>query len=105
MKINVSLIILICCSCNLERNRNIIGRYNNEYENAAIHYVALKKDSTFFHYYKKNNDSPLVNTGKWRFDPDKNEIQFENWIQFGFKTGDSCSGCSWLLVERAAKKK
>lgn len=78
---------------NKETN-NIVGKYVNSYENAE-HYIVLKKDSTFTHYYKKSQETSKENKGTWSIsiDAKKTEIKFDEWIDYGYTDESSCDGC------------
>lgn len=98
------IIILFSCiiySCNLKRqerveNRyDVIGKYENTFDRDASHYVELKADSTFIHYYKKADEQPKENRGIWSLliTTKKTEVKFDTWIDYGYKDESSCNGC------------
>lgn len=90
------LSVLTSCNNIRESNTNkLLGKYINTFEQDAIHYVELKSDSTFVHYYKKGHTPNKVNKGIWSQigAPPKNEIKFDTWIDYGYKNEPSCNGC------------
>ncbi len=98
--IMILLIGMLAAACKKnEQSDDITGRYVNTFEEDANHYVDLKADSSYFHYYKKGNMPAEINEGKWRLSirPHKTEIVFRKWITFGYKDLDSCSGCLWAV--------
>jgi hypothetical protein len=91
--------ILLLNACKPPESRNnAIGKYVNDYEPATIHYVILKEDSTYVHYYKKYGDSSRINTGKWEFEatPVRTEITFNSWMTYGY-AADYLKGYSTLV--------
>jgi hypothetical protein len=82
---------LFACS---KKNSTVIGKYVNTFEPDADHYVELKADSTFIHYYKKNNEVK-ENKGVWRLsiDPEQTQIIFDTWVDFGYKDLPICDHC------------
>ena len=46
-------------ACSESSRDELPGKYVNTYEKDAEHYVILKPDSTFFHYYKKKTEDSL----------------------------------------------
>src|SRR5688572_28123689 len=97
-KENLILILgLLVCACTTKKSNEILGKYVNEFDKESIHYVILKPDSTYLHYYKKN-DQEQKNTGKWRFEllsNSRNVIIFHDWVSYGIKTEISCDGCMY----------
>ena len=88
-------VILSACN-NLGKQSNIVGVYVNTFENNVTHYVELKKDSTFLHYYKKYDEKVAKeNRGIWKLSitPEKTEIIFDPWFDFGHINNPSCNGC------------
>ncbi|MGN6568379.1 MAG: hypothetical protein ACTHJ0_10525 [Flavipsychrobacter sp.] len=74
---------------------NIVGKYINDYEKGAVHYVELYPDSTFLHYYKSSSGE-FKNKGKWTAWTDENttKISLNEWKSFGeFKEDDCVNGC------------
>lgn len=57
---------LICSACSRPSNEDLFGKYVNTYEKDAEHYVILKSDSSFFHYYKKNGMDAYINEGTYQ---------------------------------------
>lgn len=95
-RIVLLLVVVILNSCNKSDIKdNVIGKYINKYEPDANHYVELKADSTFLHYYKKNNETAKENEGNWELvtTPKKTEIVFRTWKTFGFGDSTDCNGC------------
>lgn len=91
---------LLLATCkDVKKPEDITGRYVNTYEPEADHYVDLKSDSTYFHYYKKENQPAKINEGKWRLSvrSHKTEVVFREWVTFGYKGPDSCNGCLWAV--------
>ncbi|MCS6820171.1 MAG: hypothetical protein NZ522_09495 [Chitinophagales bacterium] len=82
-----------------EDTTDVTGRYVNTFEPEADHYVDLKADSTYFHYYKKENEPAKINEGKWSLSirPNKTEVIFREWTTFGYRGPDSCNGCLWAV--------
>jgi len=102
-RIVILLMILLLNACKQNESRNnAFGKYVNVYEPATTHYVELKEDSTYLHYYKKASDSSKINQGFWYFEKTRGETQivFSNWFTYGYNAGD-CNGCInyALLIE------
>lgn len=91
----LAVIFLIACK-QAKKDRDIIGRYINTYEIDAVHYVDLRADNTFLHYYKKMHNEAKVNEGKWEQASDS-EIAFREWVTFGFTGPDACFKCLWIV--------
>ena len=92
----VVLIGLLLSACNsMDEQSNITGKYRNTFEPEATHYVELKTDSTFLHYYKKGNEDAQENKGTWRFikTDKKEEIMFSTWTTFGINKQYDCNDC------------
>lgn len=76
----------------------LVGKYVNKYETAAEHYVVLKPDSSYFHYYKLDTVE-RKQSGKWNLSKLSNggsALTFYDWISFGPQTGISCNGCAFV---------
>jgi hypothetical protein len=87
---------LFLSACNsMNEQIDFTGKYRNTFEPEATHYVELKADSTFFHYYKNGDEPALENKGYWRTSvrPQKTEIIFDTWVDFGYKDEAACNGC------------
>jgi hypothetical protein len=99
MKNGIGLILgfLLLCSCNrnVVNTDNVVGKYINTFESDAMHYVELKADSTFLHYYKKGAEIQQENKGTWQLlkSDKKNEIVFRTWVAFGINKKYDCNGC------------
>ncbi|CAN5271046.1 hypothetical protein BH09BAC3_BH09BAC3_35170 [soil metagenome] len=93
--VSVLAIVLLYACNNNESKDNVIGKYVNTYESEAKHYVVLEADSTFLHYYKKNNEAVKENKGNWKLliTPKKTEIVFRTWKTFGYGDSNDCNGC------------
>ncbi len=89
-------VYLLACSNNDETT--ITGRYINTYEPNAIHYVELKDDSTYMHFYK-NNKTTKASKGNWNLitKAHKTEIMFSDWYSYGYDALDDCNGCTWFV--------
>jgi len=62
--------------------KNIYGKYYCKNDNKALNYLELKKDHSYFHYYKKDSIE-LYNTGHWnKIDDGYCKIELENWKNF-----------------------
>lgn len=95
------IIFIFLYSCRSEKKdvTGVIGKYINSYEADASHYVELKSDSSFFHFYKKGSDTERINEGKWS-SKEKNgfiEITFNTWTTFGYDNGEGCPHCLWSV--------
>lgn len=80
---------------------NIAGVYKNVSEPGINHYVHLKPDGLFEHIYESGTIK-LVNTGKWKYLPKRNQISIDNWIDYGRYKGGQCDkGCfaSFVIKE------
>lgn len=98
MKNTILIICLICFlqGCNSgKNNNNIFGKYFNYYEEDAIHYVVLKKDSTFFHSYIKKGGVLRINKGVFKIKKKNQEVEilFDTWNNFGYKKLPVCNNC------------
>jgi len=63
-------------------NNDIAGKYINNYMDAETHYIIIKNDSTYFHYYENKNDIVKSHSGTWRYYEDDCEILFSNWYSY-----------------------
>ena len=88
-------IIMVFVLCGCKNSENLIGKYENTFESNVIHYVVLKKDHKFLHYYKKGNEDEKINKGVWSLEvtSKKREIKFNTWVDFGYIVGPPCEGC------------
>lgn len=87
---------LLMSACNSKyEQKNLTGKYINTFESEAIHYVELKADSTFLHYYKKGNERAQVNKGTWKYigTDKKAEVVFKTWTTFGVNKQYDCKEC------------
>lgn len=90
---------MVCCKGKTDKE-SVIGKYVNVFEPETIHFVELRPDSTYFHYYKKNNELERINSGKWKLSirDSKTEIIFRKWITFGYDSfNNSCFECHWAV--------
>lgn len=63
-------------------------------EKDASHYVELKTNGEFLHFYKKG-ELELQNIGKWHFNREKCEVLFSRWKSYGDYQDKNCiNGCS-----------
>ena len=90
----LGLVLTYSCDKNII-NENVIGKYKNTFESNTIHYVELKPDSTFIHYYKRGEEAAKENKGIWQLSvrPKKTEIVFNTWVDFGYIDEPICNGC------------
>jgi hypothetical protein len=91
----LGIVLLYACNRNNIDADNVVGKYINTFEDDAIHYVELKADSTFLHYYKKGEEEQQENIGSWKLlkSDRENEIVFRVWIAFGINRQFDCNGC------------
>lgn len=90
-----TIVFLSSCKGHKDLSQNVIGKYVNAFEHNAVHFVELYDDSSFLHYYKKN-DSQFENRGHWKFRNDNGnpEISFTYWKSFGENKDQACvNGC------------
>lgn len=87
---HISLFTFFCVimfSCENNSDTSIEGKYYNEFEKNAIHYIDLKKDSSFVHYYlNKVNGEEVEHKGTWSkrvTKKDEIKVSFKNWEDFG----------------------
>lgn len=77
----------IMFSCENNSGENIEGKYYNEFEKNVVHYVELKQDGSFIHFYtNKENGEELEHKGTWSkrvTKKDKIKVSFKNWEDFG----------------------
>lgn len=81
-----SILVFIACG----ERKSIFGRYSNTFDTLAIHYVDLRGDSTFYHFYKRDS-TELMNSGQWSWGK-KNKVWFNEWRHFGGIEDESCEG-------------
>jgi antitoxin component YwqK of YwqJK toxin-antitoxin module len=83
------LFVVVCgyTSC----QESIYGKYYNIEDEKAVHYVDLKEDGTFFHYYKKDKIE-RSHSGKWT--QDDNKININNWEEYSYEYLKIISGMS-----------
>lgn len=92
-------VIMIGCNNENKSTTNdssiVVGKYINTYEPNVVHYVEIKKDSTYLHYYKKANEVALENSGKWKLvhGKTKTEVIFNSWIDYGYEDEPVCNKC------------
>lgn len=98
-KLLILIVLPILFSCNSNNQKgntsSMIGKYINTFEKDAIHFVELKADSSFIHYYKKGKALHKENKGIWSVieSPKKIEIKFDTWIDYGYTNISTCNGC------------
>lgn len=82
-------------ACNPKAPQNIAGKYSNAFESNVVHYVELKPDSTFIHFYSRKNEPAQQNTGTWKLFNDGKEIEimFNGWTDLGYQFMPMCDGC------------
>lgn len=98
------LLISISGACNFKKvcsaNERIVGRYINDSESDADHYLELKTDSTFYHSYLRDSVK-LENIGVWSFDVKRCQVVLSYWKSFGKYSDENClSGCSASVLFR-----
>jgi hypothetical protein len=89
------------CTNNFAMDREIVvGKYVNDHEKGAIHYIKLFSDSTFLHYYK-NHDGIFENKGTWKYygDDKKEKISFSFWQSMGVYKETGCINECLRIVE------
>jgi hypothetical protein len=88
----IAIIMNACCN---NQESNVAGKYINKFEQNAKHYIELKNDSTYLHYYKKNGELFKENLGSWCLLKSQNKIEIvlDNWTDFGYIDETSCDGC------------
>jgi len=97
----IFLFNLVLHSCNnppksdSKSNVTLVGNYVNHYEKDVVHFVNLKNDSTYVHFYQKKGENSKESNGKWKLitNPNKNEILFYDWFDFGYIDEPTCNGC------------
>lgn len=100
MKKLILYIFIFIISCNNDNiNHNAVGKYVNAYDSESIHYVELRSDSTFIHFYKKSNIIS-ENTGYWKLLKFKNktEVVFRTWKNFGYEKSIKCNDCVRFVI-------
>jgi hypothetical protein len=92
--LTIVTIILLSCNRDSPSNTNIVGKYVNTFERDAIHYIVIRPDSTFLHYYKKG-ELMQENSGVWDISVAQNdtEIVFKTWKSFGYAKRSDCETC------------
>lgn len=70
-------------ACSESSRDELPGKYVNTYEKDAEHYVILKPDSTFFHYYKKKGQEAHVNEGTYKRISKRFAINIIGWDELG----------------------
>ncbi len=81
----VVVLSLVASCINLKPcNDKVIGKYYSYSNPKAKNLLILKKDSTFYHYYKENNIK-LIDSGKWNFNDKYCYIEFSEWKNFNEK--------------------
>lgn len=78
------LLLLFMTSCSGDECGNsldVYGTYVNYYRPDDVNYITLKKDGTYYYFYKKKNQKEKVFEGKWKLSSIKNECQvlFYEW--------------------------
>ncbi|MGH2667489.1 hypothetical protein [Flavobacterium sp.] len=87
---------IFSCNTSNRKNESLLGKYFNNYENNVSHYVELKKDNTYLHYYEDKNHTVKRNIGVWKSIKrgDEIEIMFSSWIDYGYINQPVCNGCT-----------
>ncbi len=70
-------------ACSKSSRVELTGKYVNTYEKDAEHYVILKSEGTFFHYYKKKGMEAHVNEGTYRRISKGFDIYIKGWDELG----------------------
>lgn len=90
-------IIMSCSSKQCLSKKQIIGKYVNTSELAAIHYVELYSNGDYYHVYERG-EVKLENKGKWITSQKNCEVLFSSWKSYGEFAEESCkNGCSWSV--------
>jgi hypothetical protein len=77
----------------------IVGKYFNYFEDNSTHYIEIRKDSTYVHYYESEIGKRKVNTGRWSHSNRSNKckVSFKKWIDFSNKSDNSNFEKSWVV--------
>lgn len=97
-KLGLILLFIVIYSCNIKESK-LFGKYINASEPGVTHYVELKADSTFEHFYK-TADTTIISKGEWRYrikDSGEQIITFLTWNSLGKHKGEQCKNCSWAV--------
>ncbi|GEM_PF-2298620 len=101
MKNLLKLLLILSCiySCSTKKEE-ITGKYFNNYEKDKIHFVELKHDSTYIHYYAdRDNQNSEKNIGIWKSIKKGNEmeIMLRSWVDYGYKNDPPCNNCTFFV--------
>ncbi len=98
-------LILSSCTSNYPQNFTVFGKYTNTSDKTTVHYVEVKSDSTYIHYYKRANAPALINSGTCVIDqfdlPKTNNINiiFSNWKTFDVLLTDTQNYSSKEIIK------
>ena len=68
-------------------DKDLSGKYYCNHDENSINYLELKKNGTFYHYYK-NENVELSNEGSWKKSNDGYcKIELKDWKNFNEKGG------------------
>lgn len=91
----LSLITLLF-SCKKKCDEVAVGKYYNRYLDDVVHYVSLRKDLSYLHYYKDADGVEKSHSGTWQFDRIDCEVMLENWTSYG-DYSISCNDCTLFV--------
>ena len=103
MNLIISLATVLCLGVNIQCTTLVdsspVGRYVNEYEEEANHYIELLDDHTFIYHYEKDTIVESLKAN-WELIKEKEgyRIFFSTWKSFGPFQAEICSNCSWSVV-------
>ena len=86
------MFILFLSSCDNSCDEDLVGKFYNLASVKEEHYIELKKDSTYVHFYKDSSAKIHSHSGNWKFVRDECELVLINWTSFG-KFLTPCDSC------------
>jgi hypothetical protein len=86
-------------TCANNQVNSLLGRYVNNAEENALHYIDLFDDGTFVHYYS-NDTIQTAEKAHWKLIEEKNgaKVFFSKWKTYGPYQEYGCSNCAWSVL-------
>ena len=103
LNLTIALALVLCAvltiHCSSLTENTPVGRYVNEYEKDAKHYIELLDDHTFIYHYEKDTIVESLKAN-WELLKEKDgyRIFFSTWKSYGPFHSEGCSNCAWSVA-------
>ena len=103
LNLTIALVAVLCIvltiHCSHLAENSPIGRYVNNYEEGARHYIELLDDHTFIYHYEKDTIAESLKAN-WELLKEKqgDRIFFSTWKSYGPFQAEGCSNCAWSVA-------